>query len=175
MHWIGWELKLNSWSMDEVVYLGSPLGSIEVSGSDLGITTVRFSDKDEEETSEIKSSEVLECKKQLLEYFDNKRNWFSVKLNPIGTDFQKSVWDCLIQIPFGKTSTYSEIAETLGDIKSVRAVGNSNAKNPIAIIIPCHRVIGKSGDLVGYAGGLHRKEWLLKHEGVIDQSQLNLF
>ena len=122
--------------MDEVIYLGSPLGSIEVSGSDLGITTVRFSDKDEEETTEIKSSEVLECKKQLLEYFESKRNWFSVKLNPIGTDFQKSVWNCLVQIPFGKTSTYSEIAETLGDIKSVRAVGTSNAKTLLLSLSP---------------------------------------
>lgn len=161
--------------MDEVIYFGSPLGSIEVSGSDQGITTVHFADKEEEETTEIKSAVLLECKQQLLEYFNGKRNWFSVKLNPIGTDFQKDVWNCLVQIPFGKTSTYSKIAETLGDINSVRAVGSSNAKNPIALIIPCHRVIGKSGDLVGYAGGLHRKEWLLKHEGVIHHSQLNLF
>ena len=161
--------------MDEVIYFGSPLGSIEVSGSDQGITTIRFADKEEEETTEIKSVNLLECKQQLLEYFDGKRNWFSVKLNPIGTDFQKDVWNCLVQIPFGKTSTYSKIAETLGDINSVRAVGSSNAKNPIALIIPCHRVIGKSGDLVGYAGGLHRKEWLLKHEGVLQHSQLNLF
>jgi methylated-DNA-[protein]-cysteine S-methyltransferase len=102
---------------------------------------------------------------QLDEYFTGKRRTFSLQLDLIGTDFQKKIWNELMKIPFGKTMSYLELAMQHGDVKAIRAVGTANAKNPIAIIVPCHRVIGAGGELVGYAGGLHRKKWLLELEG----------
>ena len=101
------------------------------------------------------------------EYFRKQRKVFELPLKPEGTDFQKKVWQALTQVPYGKTSTYKEIAERTGDLKAVRAVGGANRKNPIAIIIPCHRIIGSDNHLTGYAGGLWRKEWLLRHEGAL--------
>ena len=101
---------------------------------------------------------------QLDEYFEGKRFVFDFQLDPQGTEFQRKVWKILNDIPYGQTVSYMDIALTIGDKKSVRAVGTSNGKNPVAIVIPCHRVIGTSGKLVGYAGGLWRKKWLLNHE-----------
>lgn len=95
-------------------------------------------------------------------------------MNLIGTDFQVKVWNELLNIPYGKTISYEELAIRVGDIKSIRAVGLANGQNPIAIVVPCHRVIGKNGDLGGYGGGLDKKVWLLEHEGAI-QEQLSLF
>ncbi len=102
--------------------------------------------------------------RQLEEYFAGTRTVFELKVAPVGTDFEKRVWKDLVGIPFGATDTYGAIANRLGDSGASRAVGVANARNPIAIIIPCHRVIGADGDLTGYAGGLHRKRWLLEHE-----------
>ncbi|WP_050477858.1 methylated-DNA--[protein]-cysteine S-methyltransferase [Herbaspirillum rhizosphaerae] len=108
---------------------------------------------------------LLETERQLNEYFAGKRQRFEVELDFTGTDFQKRVWAALLTIPFGETRSYGDIARQLGDIKAVRAVGAANGKNPISIIAPCHRVIGASGELTGFAGGLKAKELLLTLEG----------
>ncbi|MEZ4881989.1 MAG: methylated-DNA--[protein]-cysteine S-methyltransferase, partial [Flavobacteriaceae bacterium] len=109
---------------------------------------------------------------QLQEYFEGNRKEFNLKLSPKGTDFQKRVWQQLQQIPFGKTTSYQQMANTLGDPKVIRAAASANGKNPISIIIPCHRVIGSDGSLTGYAGGLHRKKWLLEFESPSAQQSL---
>lgn len=129
------------------------------------------------EASEIKSSQKIpdylkETTQQLLEYFDGKRTDFDLKLNPEGTDFQKKVWKELSKIPFGKTVSYLDIAKRLGDPKAIRAAASANGKNPLWIIVPCHRVIGSDGSLTGYAGGLWRKKWLLEHESPVKQVSL---
>jgi methylated-DNA-[protein]-cysteine S-methyltransferase len=102
---------------------------------------------------------------ELEEYFQNKRTAFTVPLCLDGTDFQKRVWTALRTVPYGKTASYLDMANEIGNPKAVRAIGGANSRNPISIIVPCHRIIGKNGTLVGYEGGLWRKEWLLKHEG----------
>lgn len=107
---------------------------------------------------------ICETEKQLAEYFEGKRKVFDIPLEFTGTDFQKNVWNALLQIPYGQTRTYQQIASQLGNPKAVRAVGLANGKNPISIIAPCHRVIGASGKLVGYGGGLHNKAFLLELE-----------
>ncbi|MBC9786055.1 methylated-DNA--[protein]-cysteine S-methyltransferase [Heliobacterium chlorum] len=110
------------------------------------------------------------CLQQLDEYFRGTRKDFNVKLNPQGTQFQKQVWRKLPDIPYGKTASYKDIAEAVGNPKAVRAVGGANSQNPISIIVPCHRIIGSNGKLTGYAGGLWRKEWLLAHEQKVHTS-----
>lgn len=112
---------------------------------------------------------------QLKGYFDGSLLKFDLRLNPHGTDFQKKVWSELVKIGFGKTLAYIDIANLLGDPKLIRAAASANGKNPIAIIIPCHRVIGKNGSLTGYAGGLHRKKWLIDHENRLANGVLELF
>jgi len=109
---------------------------------------------------------------QLQEYFDGERQQFDLNLNPEGTAFQKKVWEALQHIPYGKTMTYLGLSQRLGDVKAIRAVANANGKNPLWIIVPCHRVIGSDGSLTGYAGGLHRKQWLLEHESPYKQQTL---
>ena len=111
--------------------------------------------------------------------FNNSRHiskvvWkeFHIKTNPKGTDFQKKVWKALLKIPYGKTISYLDLSKRLGDVKAIRAVAAANGKNPLWIVIPCHRVIGSDGSLTGYAGGLHRKKWLLNHEGPVKQQSL---
>lgn len=104
---------------------------------------------------------------QLREYFEGNRDSFQLNMEPEGTDFERSVWKALLSIPNGKTCSYGDVAKQIGDAKASQAVGRANGKNPIAIVIPCHRVIGADKKLTGYAGGLERKEWLLKHEGAL--------
>ncbi|MDM5188272.1 methylated-DNA--[protein]-cysteine S-methyltransferase [Bacillus sp. DX4.1] len=145
-------------------YYDSELGCIEITANDEGITSVIFV---EERKEENKNPIVEQCITELDEYFQQKRTEFTVPLQAVGTSFQKNVWDALYTIPYGKSASYLDIAEQVGNIKAVRAIGGANSRNPISIIVPCHRVIGKSGKLVGYAGGLWRKEWLLKHEGIL--------
>ena len=111
-------------------------------------------------------------REQLDAYFAGALDRFDVPMAAHGTDFQKRVWDQLVQIPFGETISYSELARRMGDPKLVRAVGVANGRNPISIIIPCHRVIGADGSLVGYGGGLERKKWLLEHEAVASGRRL---
>ncbi len=146
----------------EKAYYNSPLGFLEITGNDDGIQTIKF--VEDELTSDFKSHVIQNCIQQLDEYFNDQRTEFSIKLNPQGTDFQKEVWKQLVKIPFGITVSYLHVAKSLGDRNKTRVVGNANGKNPVPIIIPCHRVIGANGKLVGYAGGIHRKEWLLKFE-----------
>lgn len=118
------------------------------------------------------AEEIQQIKKQFEEYFNGTRKSFNMKLSPEGTEFQKKVWSELLNIPYGKTVTYQQMANTLGDPKVIRAAASANGKNPISIVIPCHRVIGRDGSLTGYAGGLHRKKWLLEHENPSAQQSL---
>ncbi|MBK7212963.1 MAG: methylated-DNA--[protein]-cysteine S-methyltransferase [Bacteroidales bacterium] len=147
--------------MESCIY-DSPLGKLRISGSENGITEVIYL-SDESLASEVPEC-LSNCVQQLKEYFEGKRIDFSVEVNPVGTDFQKRVWTELLNIPFGQTISYMQLAQRLGDPKAVRAVGHANGQNRINILIPCHRVIGSGGKLTGYGGGLWRKDWLLKHE-----------
>ena len=146
----------------DIAYLSTELGMIEIQGEDSVIRSVQFLDHDVSPTDT--PTALSESVQQLDEYFSGKRQTFDIKFDPIGTDFQKRVWNELLNIEYGTTISYLELASRLGDEKAVRAVGGANGKNPIAIMIPCHRVIGASGKLVGYGGGMERKRWLWKHE-----------
>ncbi len=155
----------------EIQHFGmlSPVGKLIVSATSTAIKMVRFAADDFTEplqTGYTGDQFLLaeECKSQLQAYFTSKLKYFQLPLEPDGTVFQKRVWSILHQIPFGITISYAQLANKLGDKNLIRAVGSANAKNPIAIIIPCHRVIGTSGDLTGYAGGLWRKKFLLDLE-----------
>ncbi len=159
-----------------ITYMDSPMGKIKIVGDADAIKMVGFVDKEGESTDDILPLVVRNCKKQLNEYFKGKRKEFNLRLAPEGTDFQKEVWEALLDIPYGTTTTYAKQSVKLGDIKKIRAVGSANGKNPIAIIIPCHRVIGSDGSLTGYASGLQNKEWLLRHEKCMPgQNQTSLF
>jgi methylated-DNA-[protein]-cysteine S-methyltransferase len=135
------------------------------------ITLVGFLRKTK--TAENLTTVIQTCIYELDEYFAGGRKFFDVKIELHGSLFQQNVWNKLLEIPYGTTTYYADIATKIGDINSVRAVGLANGQNPIAIIVPCHRVIGKDGSMVGYGGGLDRKIWLLRHEGVL--TQLDLF
>ncbi|MEZ4778179.1 MAG: methylated-DNA--[protein]-cysteine S-methyltransferase [Flavobacteriaceae bacterium] len=154
----------------EKVVINTPIGPLLICGTSEGITEVTF--QENSLISEKIPSVLKPAVQQLTEYFQRKRTHFEVKLHPNGTPFQKKVWNQLLQIPFGKTTSYQEVANTLGDPKVIRAAATANGKNPIAIIIPCHRVIGSDGSLTGYAGGLHRKKWLLELESPVKQGEL---
>jgi methylated-DNA-[protein]-cysteine S-methyltransferase len=159
---------------DFVTYLSTPLGSIKITGTQDYITSVNFV-MDEGESSETIPEVLKTCRQELQEYFAGKRTSFDVKLHPDGSDFQKQVWQELEKIKFGETTSYNTIAKNLHNPGSVRAVGAANGKNPIAIILPCHRVIGTGGGLTGYAGGMWRKQWLLEHEGNVSGKNRTLF
>lgn len=128
------------------------------------ITEIKFMDTDGPEDPDIHTESA---RTQLQEYFDGNRNSFQLILEPDGTEFERKVWTQLQEIQCGVTASYGQIATAIGDKKSAQAVGAANGKNPIAVVIPCHRIIGSNNDLTGYAGGIHRKEWLLKHEGAL--------
>ena len=155
----------------EICIINSPLGYTKIVGDIDGISEVTVLNS-EEKITDIIPDELEDCVMQLNEYFEGTRKQFDLKLNPQGTDFQKRVWDFLQKIPFGKSISYLELSKQLGDVKAIRAVANANGKNPIWIIIPCHRVIGSDGGLTGYAGGLYRKQWLLEHESPFKQQSL---
>lgn len=157
-----------------VTYYNSPLGIMEIKGNAAFISEVNFV-QDEYDSSNDLPENMLECKKELEEYFAGKRKTFSIKVKIEGTAFQKKVWKQLLKIKFGDTTSYLNISKQLGDVKAIRAVGHANGKNPIAIIVPCHRVISSDGKLTGYAGGLWRKQWLLEHEGNISGNNPTLF
>lgn len=147
----------------------SPLGDLFAVATEAGICSISF-EKNVNYTEEPFQSNKLaddylhNLQIQLDEYFRKERKEFHLPLDPIGTSFQKTVWMSLLEIPFGKTKTYIQQAKTLGNPLSIRAVAHANGKNPMAVVIPCHRVIGSRGELTGYAGGLWRKQWLLEHE-----------
>ena len=155
----------------ESAFIHTPLGIAKLEGDENGVSSITVIDGDIPPSDVI--PEVLDdAVYQLQEYFEGKRQAFSLTLNPEGTDFQKKVWDALLQIPFGKTISYLQLSKTLGDPKAIRAVASANGKNPLWIVIPCHRVIGSDGSLTGYAGGIHRKKWLLAHENPAKQQSL---
>lgn len=158
---------------DSITFL-SPLGFIRIYGSDEAIQSIQFVEENDPKPGSP-SSLILYCKTQLQEFFAGKRKQFDLPLQPDGTGFQKRVWDNLCTIPFGETVSYAQVATQLGDLKSIRAVGTANGRNPIAIVIPCHRVIGADGKLVGYSGGLWRKQWLLELEERLAKGVLRLF
>jgi len=155
----------------ETCIIHSPLGCTKIVGDKAGINAVTVLNSKEKITDVI-PVELEDCVMQLNEYFEGTRKNFNLKLNATGTDFQKRVWDQLEHIPYGKTTSYLELSKQLGDVKAIRAVANANGKNPLWIIIPCHRVIGSNGALTGYAGGIHRKQWLLNHESPYKQQSL---
>ena len=144
----------------------TPIGLITISEEQGFVTSLSFKQKvfngkwDKNVLSEV----LKDAFEQLEEYLEGKRKEFNLPLNPKGTSFQQKVWSCLYKIPYGETRSYKDVAEQIGDVNAVRAVGNANNKNPIPIFIPCHRVIGTNGDLVGYAGGLDLKQKLLQIE-----------
>jgi len=140
--------------------LDSPLGTVAVAVNDQGaVIRVVFG-----ETEGQRHRRADEAAKQLDQFFRGSRRDFDLELEPVGSEFEQRVWAEVVKIPFGATATYGEIAERLGGSAVARAVGSANAANSIAILIPCHRVVGAAGELTGYAGGLWRKRWLLAHE-----------
>ncbi|NLC68540.1 MAG: methylated-DNA--[protein]-cysteine S-methyltransferase [Clostridiaceae bacterium] len=156
-------------------YFHSPVGTIEIICEDGAILSVQFAGDGVEPYRKSNPANscnacgnacaaALECMRQLDEYFEGKRKEFSLNIKLRGTDFQKKVWTALLEIPYGHTSSYGEIAAKVGNKKAARAVGNANNRNPVSIIVPCHRVIGSDGSLSGYGGGSWRKKWLLEHE-----------
>ncbi len=157
--------------MTESALISTPLGVAKLEGDKNGLQAITVLNTEEALTKII--PEVLEDDVyQLREYFDGQREKFALELNPQGTDFQKKVWRSLLDIPYGTTTTYLEQSTQLGDAKAIRAVAAANGKNPLWIVVPCHRVIGSDGSLTGYAGGLHRKKWLLEHESPVKQQSL---
>ncbi len=144
------------------MYMESPVGLLEIQSSERGVRTVNFVEERFFDTTE--NDYNLLVINQLIEYFAGKRKVFDMPFDLEGTPFQLRVWKELLTVPFGKTRSYMDIARALGDPKAIRAVGTANGSNKIAIIIPCHRIIGSDGSLTGYAGGLHRKKWLLDFE-----------
>ena len=155
----------------ETCIITSPLGYTKVIGDEDGISSVTVLNS-EETITDIIPEALQDCVYQLNEYFEGTRKQFSLKLNPKGTDFQQNIWRLLQTIPYGKSISYLNLSKRFGDVKAIRAVANANGKNPLWIIIPCHRVIGSDGSLTGYASGLHRKQWLLNHESPVKQQSL---
>ena len=151
--------------------INTPLGVTKIVGNEHGIASVIVLNSNEM-VSNVIPDQLQDCVYQLQEYFQGDRETFSLKLNPEGTEFQKRVWNKLLTIPYGKTTSYLGLSKQLGDVKAIRAVANANGKNPLWIIVPCHRVIGSDGSLTGYAGGLSRKQWLLEHESPYKQQSL---
>ncbi|GMN10168.1 methylated-DNA--[protein]-cysteine S-methyltransferase [Croceitalea sp. MTPC9] len=154
----------------ETAYLQTPIGYAALQGDENGLASITVFDG--EKPVDITPEVLEDAVYQFTEYFEGNRKVFDLKLNPEGTDFQKRVWDALLKIPYGKTMSYLELSKKLGDVKAIRAVAAANGKNPLWIVVPCHRVIGSNGDLTGYAGGLHRKKWLLEHESPVKQQTL---
>jgi methylated-DNA-[protein]-cysteine S-methyltransferase len=140
----------------------TPIGHVHLQEEDGYITVIHL---DDAPAAEEGDSEVLrQCQQQLEEYFAGGRRSFDFPMRQQGTDFQQRVWEQLLQIPFGRTLSYRDLSKQLGDVKAIRAVGTANGRNQLAIVVPCHRVIGSDRSLTGYAGGLPRKQWLLAHE-----------
>tara|TARA_R110000868_G_scaffold112089_1_gene302101 strand:+ start:184 stop:654 length:471 start_codon:yes stop_codon:yes gene_type:complete len=154
----------------ETACIKTPLGIATIIGDESGVSIISVAD--EGEVLNKIPAVLQEAVSQLNAYFDGERTSFDFKLNPKGTEFQKKVWNALLEIPYGKTRTYLEQSKNLGDVKAIRAVASANGKNPLWVVVPCHRVIGSNGSLTGYAGGLWRKKWLLEHENPSTQQSL---
>ena len=153
-------------------YYQSPIGWLEIKAYSTSIVSLKFVDNVNPPSRKSKSKLIINFTKQLNGYFKHKRRVFDVPYNLNGTEFQLKVWKKVLAVPYGKTTSYTKIAIQLGSSKNARAVGNAIGRNPIPIIVPCHRVIGENKELVGYSGGLWRKQWLLEHE--VQDKQLYL-
>ncbi len=148
-------------------YYKTAIGLLEIKGTESAVTELKFV---EVRRAEYECSPYLDLAlRQIAEYFRGERQVFDLNLSLDGTPFQQSVWEKLLTVEYGSTASYKDIAGAIGNPAAVRAVGMANNRNPVSIIVPCHRIIGSNGKLVGYGGGLWRKEWLLGHEG----AQLN--
>lgn len=169
--------------IDETCIYKSPVGLLRISQHAEAICEVSFIKAGDQPVNDITAgtgniplSRILrDCMEQLDRYFNGTLTTFDLKLQQQGTEFQQKVWRELMNIRFGKTTSYLALSKNLGDVKAIRAVGTANGKNNIAIIVPCHRVIGSNGDLVGYAGELWRKKWLLGHEAKFASGVQTLF
>lgn len=154
-------------------YYESPVGLLEIKADDEAVHAILFVnawkgpklDSVDITNSTTQNIPIQQCITQLQEYFEGNRKIFDFPFSQDGTDFQLKVWNALLDIPFGKTISYLELSKRIGDTKAIRAVGTTNGKNQLSIVVPCHRVIGSNGTLVGYGGDLWRKKWLLDHEG----------
>jgi methylated-DNA-[protein]-cysteine S-methyltransferase len=152
------------------MYYQSPIGLLKINIQNGFINEINFCDKGDEkiiteEVLYINDQNILEkCRYQFDEYFSGKSTHFDFPIRQEGTPFQQKVWNELLNIPFGKTISYLQLSQRIGNVKSIRAAGTANGRNNLSIVVPCHRVIGSNGSLTGYAGGLWRKQWLLEHE-----------
>ena len=155
--------------MDQTTEYGhveSPIGTVEIGVLAECVTILEFVDRPRQ-TAAHESHVLHMAMEQVKAYFESRLKTFDLPLDMVGTPFQQSVWQALLDVPFGRTASYQQIADAVGNPKAVRAVGAANGQNPVSIIVPCHRIIGKNGSLTGYGGGIWRKEWLLRHEGVL--------
>jgi methylated-DNA-[protein]-cysteine S-methyltransferase len=163
----------------QTAYYQSPVGLIRIGGTDQYISELLFIDTIETPPGEHRRKNlppmIIHAIEQLIQYFHGDRRVFELPIHQLGTEFQMKVWYELMNIPFGKTISYLEMAKRLGDPKVIRAAASANGKNNVSIIVPCHRVIGSNNELVGYGGGLWRKKWLLEHENKIANGVLTLF
>ncbi|PGL70409.1 methylated-DNA--[protein]-cysteine S-methyltransferase [Bacillus sp. AFS055030] len=148
----------------DTAYIDTPLGILRIVGNEKGVAFIDFVKEENDEIQKIVPPSLKEAGNELIEYFNGTRKEFSIQSIAKGTPFQESVWRELVKIKYGETASYADIANRIGKPKAVRAVANANARNPLSIIVPCHRIIGSNGKLTGYAGGLWRKEWLLNRE-----------
>jgi methylated-DNA-[protein]-cysteine S-methyltransferase len=167
-------------NMTETVYTTyyhSPVGILRISGTENYISEISFYDKVQRTDAKRKNLPplMIQCIEQLIQYFHGERRIFEFPVHQEGTKFQQGVWNELVAIPYAKTISYLDLARKLGDTKATRAVANANGKNNVAIVVPCHRVIGSNRELVGYAGGLWRKKWLLEHEAKFAYGVQTLF
>jgi len=145
------------------LYYKSPLGIMEIIGNEKALSGLYFVERSKKDDQNAPAY-LVDCRRQLDEYFKGIRREFSINTELKGTEFQKKVWEELYKVPYGRTVSYGDLAKSIGNPKAVRAVGGANGKNKIVIIYPCHRVIGSNGSMVGFGGGVWRKEWLLEHE-----------
>lgn len=157
--------------MDEV-FIQTPIGIIAVRGDYEGLAAVSVLDDDTITPSRNIPDSLTSAVAQLHAYFDGTLQAFRLQLNPKGTDFQKRVWQELMNVPYGKTISYLELSRRIGDVNAIRAAAAANGQNPLLIVVPCHRIIGRDGSLTGFAAGLWRKKWLLEHESPYIQQSL---
>lgn len=160
-------------------YYQSPVGLLRISGSDHFISEISFIDNEDELLAQTQNEQLpvlaIQVIEQLIEYFHGQRRIFDFAVVQEGTPFQQTVWQELVNIPYGRTISYQDLSKRLGDPKVIRAAAAANGRNHVAIVVPCHRVIGAKNELVGYAGGLWRKKWLLDHEKKIAHGVQTLF
>jgi len=160
----------------DYTYYKSPLGLLKIGATETCISEITFAENQDDLNSEPSSTPILTLAvEQLIEYFNGNRQSFNMPIHQQGTEFQTKVWGELLNINYGKTINYMDLAKRLGNPKSIRAAASTNGKNKICIVVPCHRVIGTNMTLVGYAGGLWRKKWLLEHENKIANGVQTLF